>query len=782
MALFLMILAWLAGIATQPQLDLSIGQTLVLASVGLAAAVAFRRHRFPRFAFVLFFTIMAAGLRSGWPSRNGAVARVETYNDFARPVTLTGVVVAPPDERDSYVGLRLNVESIRVQEGDPQAVQGLVLVRAETSQAWAYGDRVSATGFLVTPAEDESFSYRDYLAHQGVFSVLSSWATQPLARHQANPILDVIYQLRSHFHRTILRIFPEPEAALLSGILLGIESGIGPEVRQSFNTTGTTHIIAISGFNITIIAGLFLLFFGKWLGRRRGIPAAAIGILIYTILAGADAAVVRAAIMGGVSLLALRLGRRTDGLASLAAAAFLMTAIQPQVLYDVGFQLSFAATVGMILYAEPLQNAFATWLARRFALETTRAGAIAGPVGEYLLFTLAAQATTLPITLYHFQRLSLSSLLANPAILPVQPAVMILGGLAALVGSIWLAAGRVLAALAWPFAAYTIHIVDGLAKLPAASLATSAGGLWAPAGYYALLATGSVIASRRPALPALLRRSLSLGVIVVALAVGTALVWSTALRRPDGRLHVTEIDTHGGQAVLITTASGRHLLVNGGNSAIALQEALGRRLPPFDRRLDWLIVTRQQETDVAGLNGVGNRTEVGGLMADESQAHPVVARLVRDLKADGTPVVPLTPGERLDLGLGGYLRLVPTRSEGASIYLAYGNSGFLIVGGDQLDALSRVATELGPSRADVVFLTQASEVTASGAHWLASLRPRSVVVADAPGDPSSQPSIAVLLALGEGRVLQSSEVGTIEFSTDGVYLWGSVERAVAPLP
>ena len=782
MALFFMVLAWLAGIAAQPILDLSGGQTLVLAGLALAAAVAFRRYPVPRLVFVLSFTIMAAGWRVAWSSPHSAIPRVETYNDFARPVTLTGVVVAPPDVRDSYVGLRLKVESVRLQDGAPQAVQGQVLVRAETSQAWTYGDRISATGFLVTPPEDEAFSYRDYLAHQGIFGLLSSWATQRLARHQANPALDLIYQLRNRFHRTILRIFPEPESALLSGILLGIESGISPEVRQSFNTTGTTHIIAISGFNITIIAGLFLLFFGKWLGRRRGIPAAAVGILIYTIMAGADAAVVRAAIMGGVSLLALRLGRRTDGLASLAAAAFLMTAVQPQVLYDVGFQLSFAATVGMILYAEPLQHAFAGWLARRFSLENARAGAIAGPVGEYLLFTLAAQATTLPITLFHFQRLSLASVLANPAILPAQPAVMILGGLATLVGSVWLTAGRVLAALAWPFAAYTIHVVDWLAQWPAASVSTSAGGLWGPAGYYVFLAVGTVVAGKRPGLTGILRRSFSLGIVLAALGIGTVVVWSTALRRPDGGLHLVEIDTHGGQAVMITTPSGRNLLVNGGTSPIALQESLGRRLPPFSRRLDWVIITRQQDADVTGLNGVGDHVEVGAVMADEARAHPVVARVLRDQAAAGKPLVSLEPDQRLDLGRGAYLQFLPAGQQGVSVYLAYGNSGFLIAGGDQLEALSRTASIRGLGRANVVFLTQANAVSATGARWLASLQPISVVVPDEPGEPASQPSLDFTLAFDQERVLKVSELGTVEFSTDGVNLRGSAERGTTRLP
>jgi competence protein ComEC len=134
--------------------------------------------------------------------------------------------------------------------------------------------------------------------------------------------LERLYQLRNAFHRTVESPFPEPEASLLSGILLGIESGISPQIREAFNATGTTHIIAISGFNITIVAGLFISFFGRAFGSRRGTLAAAIGILVYAVLVGADPAVVRAAVMGGLSLLALRLGRRTHGLASLGRRAW----------------------------------------------------------------------------------------------------------------------------------------------------------------------------------------------------------------------------------------------------------------------------------------------------------------------------------------------------------------------------------------------------------------------------------------------------------------------------
>ena len=198
--------------------------------------------------------------------------------------------------------------------------------------------------------------------------------------------------------------------------------------------------------NITILAALVISLTSRTLGIRRGAIVAAIVIAFYTILVGADASVVRAAIMGGLVLFARFLGRMTLALASLSAAAIVMTLVNPYVLWDVGFQLSFAATLGLVLYAEPIKDWFVK-IASRW-MEAAQAKRLSIPVGEFILFTFAAQITTLPLTAYHFQRLSLISFLANPIVLPAQPPLMILGGLAMLAGMLWLPLGQIMAWLA----------------------------------------------------------------------------------------------------------------------------------------------------------------------------------------------------------------------------------------------------------------------------------------------------------------------------------------------
>jgi len=203
---------------------------------------------------------------------------------------------------------------------------------------------------------------------------------------------------------------------------------------------------------------LFSSVFSRLLGRWRGALAAVLGIALYTLLVGAEAAVVRAAILGGFSVFARQIGRRQYGLNSLAFIAALMALWNPPVLWDVGFQLSFAATLGLVLYAEPLTQGV-TALAGRI-LPPVALARVSQWVGEYFLFTLAAQVTTLPVIAYHFQRISIIALAANPLVLPAQPAVMVLGGLSVLLGLLYAPLGELAARLAWPFVVYTIRMVE----------------------------------------------------------------------------------------------------------------------------------------------------------------------------------------------------------------------------------------------------------------------------------------------------------------------------------
>ena len=304
----------------------------------------------------------------------------------------------------------------------------------------------------------------------------------------------------------------------------------------------------------------------RLLGRRRAVPILLLAVLTYTLLVGASASVVRAAIMGALTLIASYLGRQTLALNSLFVAAILMTALDPFTLGDVGFQLSFAATLGLVLYTRPLQNAVEGGLTRLFNGEVAKK--VIGVLSDAVLVTLAAQITTLPILIVTFRQVSLLTLLVNALVLPAQTGVMVFGGLALLAGMVWLPLGQIVGGLAWLFLAWTIQVIHLFAAIPGVSIELGyVDPLWGVA-YYAGLAALTFWFSRTSEQRMDIKTRLSKVSPRIALpALGIALLLAALVFswQPDGKLHVHALNVDGGP-VFVQTPAGRLILVGGSYS------------------------------------------------------------------------------------------------------------------------------------------------------------------------------------------------------------------------
>jgi competence protein ComEC len=717
-----------------------------------------------------------------------APGHIAWYNDQESKFTIEGLVEAPPDVRDEYTNLRVRAEQLHPADSllfTP--VSGDLLARVPPGGGWRYGDRVRLWGYLETPGENETFSYRDYLAHQGIHSVLDCGAcltceyarqdcARLLGRDQGNPLLGRIYALRERSLALIYDLFPDPEASLLAGILLGVESGIPQEVEEAFIVTGTAHIIAISGFNFAIIAGLLATTFGRWLGRWRGMLAALLGIVFYAVFVGGGAAVVRAAIMGGFAVFARQIGRRQNGLNTLAFIAALMALANPHVLWDVGFQLSFAATLGLVLYAAPLTQAFTAFASRHVRPE--RAERLAGPVGEYLLFTLAAQLTTLPVALYHFRRLSLVSLVANPLILPAQSPIMILGGAALLLGLLFQPLGQLAAYLVWPFVVYTIRVVEWLAGRPLATLSVEIGLLAVIAFYLLLFAVTFAGVQLRAGW-----RRLSAGLPAVAggalLALGlmAVLVWNAALSAPDGRLHLTVLDVGSGDALLVQTPGGRYLLIDGGSSPSRLSDALGRRLPLAQRRLDYLVVAAAGDEQIGALPAALERFPPANVLWAGPPAGTFNARaLRRNLTEMNIPIQAAQAGRALDLGQGARLRVLALESKGAVLSLEWRNFRALLPIGLEFEGMERLLVEPSLGAQTALLLAESGYAPLNPPEWIEKWQPGVILLSVAAGDPDGRPDPETLEAAQGYTLLRTDLNGWIHLNTDGERMWVEVER------
>lgn len=541
--------------------------------------------------------------------------------------TVTGTILDDPrprGERQQAV-----VGEIQLSDGreTPLPARGRLLVWLPRSAALQPGDRIRFDARLAEPRDFDGFAYRAYLARQGIGATAGARAVE-IVDHELGPVAEITARLRRALLRGLNSLVPEPEAALAAGILLGVRSAIAPEVSDAFATAGLTHVVAISGWNIaivaTIAAGLCRPLLRRRGGRAGAAGLAAVTVGAYVLLTGASPSVVRAALMAGGLVLARFGGSRAHALSALMAAALAMLLAAPAVLWDVGFQLSALATAGLIWFGAPIEARLRRWPAL---------------VREPVALTMAAQLTTLPVILLNFERLSLVAPLANVLVVPLVPIVMLVAAIAALTGVVlpilplapladllgWAAGGT-----AWLYLRLMIGIGQLTAAIPFASVAVSAPPWLAVAWYPGLplfrrwlgshdqpAGAATVAGVERP-VPAIARLARPLPVLAGTVAL---LALLTATTRPDGRVHLAVLDIGQGDAILLRGASGRTMLVDGGPDPDLLVRRLAEELPFWQRTVDVVVLTHPHEDHVAGLLPVLDRFTVR-LVLDSGRAYP----------------------------------------------------------------------------------------------------------------------------------------------------------------
>ncbi len=400
------------------------------------------------FLFLGFFRFTAST-----PTENEN--QISFYNGKER--NFVGVVAGEPDTRENGIKLKIKSKKLETENGW-RAVGGNVLVNAKLYPAYRYGDELEIKCKLQKPEPIEDFAYDKYLAKENIYSVCCWPEIKFLKSGEGNKIVAGILRVKGKLVATVNRILPEPQAAFLGGLLYGARRGIPANLTEKFNITGTTHIIAISGYNITIIAALLSqIAKNLGIGRKKSFWVALSGILFFVILTGAQASVVRAALMGLLVLFATQVGRISKITNALLLAATAMLIFNPKILaFDVGFQLSFAATIGLV-YLSPILEKYFEKLPSIFGAK------------ESFTTTMSAIILTLPLILYNFGRVSFIAPVANILILPAIPLAMGIGSIAVLGGLIYSGLGQIVGWFAWFILSYIIKATEFLAVIPWAS-------------------------------------------------------------------------------------------------------------------------------------------------------------------------------------------------------------------------------------------------------------------------------------------------------------------------
>lgn len=535
-------------------------------------------------------------------------------------------------------------------------------------------------------------------------------------------------RLRDHIDRSVRRVLPEPHGALLSAILVGKRSSLPGDLRDDFLASGLIHVVAISGFNITLVA-LGVRRLAGWLIGRYSVLLAMLALPLYAALAGGEPSVVRATLMGELILLAWLLGRDTDALTALAAAALAIVLVDPSALADVGFQLSFAGTLGLVVIAPGLSE----WLRARARLPRLAA--------EPLAVTATASLMVTPIIAHTFERLQLAAIPANLLALAAPVWIMVTGAPVA----VWAAAGwpfgELLAWAAWVPLEYLIQAARLAAALPGASVPIPGFSLGHAAAVYAALALLVALAGRQPWRIPQARtqrlRSVAIGLGVAAFALPPLLAVVVAPRLfHDAATRIT-FDFAGATPTVYARHADASLVVAGDRLRPYVLDAA---LPAWDPTVDLLAMPRADgRASATALALLAERTVT---LVAAPPLHGLGAGLVA---RDGARRAPVDPAGSSSSG-GLTLRLLDDPS-GAWTQLSTSDVTALV-------APPGAARPHSATSADVLVLTRGSTLGpsdvgalgAAGVRLLLVPHPTRAQVAAVAIDPEGRPGIREVVA------------------------------------
>lgn len=437
--------------------------SLLVISIGASILLAEKiyENKISREVLLLSLVLISFGLGS-------LRYAVKDFHELETPVS-TGVVVSEPENRDNFrrfVYLSDNGEK--------------VLVSAPLYSNIQYGDRIKVEGELEKPGtiEDKDggrdFDYGKYLSKDDIYYTRSFAQVEVISSGHGNPVKSALFKLKRNFVEQAKEIFSEPYASLLTGLIVSGKESLPKDILEEFRRAGVIHIVILSGFNITLIAEFMRKLFQNLFiyARLPAIPQAAAGaaiagVILFVIMTGAEATVVRAAVMALIVVAAKLFGRNYSAPRALLAAGFVMLLENPKILvFDPSFQLSFLATLGLIylmpLIDRPLGGFTAKWAKLR----------------EIISQTLATQLAVLPLLVYMMGDISLVSLLANILILITIPYTMLVGFLATL-------ASYISVIIAWPISlaahlllSWILFISHVLGNLSFASIAVPPVSVW----------------------------------------------------------------------------------------------------------------------------------------------------------------------------------------------------------------------------------------------------------------------------------------------------------------
>ncbi len=704
------------------------------------------------------------------------VSRFTNHDDL---LVVRGMVIRYPERRLAKLNLIVASHEIYFDQKVRPIHGNILLSLIELDTTFQYGDELVVRGKLRKPKDRRNpgeFDYREYLLAQGIHGIISVnnvYQIKRVSTGNGNWFLrELVYPTKEYLEYFTRNSFPQQEAALLSGLLIGERGEISRELSDAFSKLGVIHILAVSGSHVAFIILIFMGVIGflrlpYWLQVWLTIFA----IIFYAYLTNLNPPVVRSSIMGALLLLATLLERKTDIYNTLAISALFILVFNPLELFQAGFQLSFFAVVTIVYFYPRLKKlGRVQHLYNRF-----KKYAVVHHSLDLLLVSAAAFLGTLPLTIFYFNRIPNFSLPANLLVVPLSFVGLASGLAAAVFGLFMPVVGKLYLAATWFFLHVMIKFVEWASQLPLAQFEVYRFSTGAAVCYFVGLFL--LFNFQRP----VARRWL----IIYGLVLANLLIWKH-YGQIQNDLRVMFLDVGQGDAALIRFPNGKNMLIDGGPRG-SHSDAGAWVIAPYLRRegihqIDALVLSHTDADHLGGFPHVMRNFKVreiwdNGQMQDTQLCREYLAlidslRIIRRVLRAGAVVDDFAPAKIFILHpTDKFIQDNPAKLNDASLSLklCYGEMDFIFMG-DVEEAGEQAIPKLGELlQSEVLKVSHHGSRTSSRQQILDYVHPEVAVISVGEQNKFGHPDVEVMARLSamKTQVLRTDRDAAVIFETDG---------------
>jgi competence protein ComEC len=687
--------------------------------------------------------------------------------------TVVGYIDSEPDIKDNKISYIINSNKV-IHNGKPLYISGKVLMtisKENTEYIFDYGKNIEVTGTLIIPQSRRNpggFDYKRFLAKDGVSATIyaKSISVEKSSVKNESSLISFGVNLKNKIVSVINKSLPKKQAGLLNAMLIGVRENLDNDVKEAFSDSGLTHIMAVSGMNVAFIVFPLSFILKKLHFKRiKANIVIIISLIIFIFVTGFTPSVLRAVIMAIIILLGQIIMRDSDVASSVALSALLLLMFNPYFLFDIGFQLSYLATISIILFYKNIRDFF----------EKRKIPCI---ISDVLSVTIAAQIGVVMIIVFYYNKISLVSIVSNLLVVPLVGTVTILGFSMAVLGQISIQISQILGCVNYLLLSFILSITQIVANLPFAVIKVATPNLFLILLYYIFLLT-IYFKNKLVKCKIKLKYYFLILITVSAVTIVTNFIPKS--------MEVIFIDVGEGDSTLIRTSSGRIVLIDGGGVFGGTdKEANAGNLVIipllFDcniTKIDLVVATHAHSDHISGLLPILKEFEIGGIIEPESGQEKEFSELNNTARIRNIPIVYCKKGDEIKIDTETSLNVLypepkykpensPLNNGSLVLKLLYKKMSVLFVGDIEKDVEELIVNEKSDIRSDILKIAHHGSKNSSNKEFLNAVRPVFAIISVGKNN-FGHPADEVLDRLNsqKTKVLRTDLNGAIIITSDG---------------